>query len=132
VTGRSQKHLTGFRRARLGTAGRRSAIRVESRCLEGHTDGVGIATVSLTLIPEITRLVKSSLACFVAHPFGLTLGDIGDDDTHGAVIEAMLRPATVRYLAGTILDLGYRWLRDDLRQRQLASYEHLVFAKIVL
>jgi hypothetical protein len=77
-----------------------------------------IPTVSITLAPEITNLVKPSLACFVAHPFGLTLGAPGDGTTHRAVIEACLREAAVAHSPGTVIDLGFRW-PDDLRDRQL-------------
>jgi hypothetical protein len=45
-----------------------------------------VATVSITQVPEITRLAQPSLACFVAHPFGLTLGAVGDDSMHDAVL----------------------------------------------
>jgi len=41
-------------------------------------DEHGLATVSLTLSREITELSQPSLACFVEHPFGLTVGEPGD------------------------------------------------------
>jgi len=82
-------------------------------------DESGLSTISLTQVREITELVLPSLACLVEHPFGLTLGDVGDDATHRAVIRACLAEATQRHPAGTIVDLGFRWERDDLRERQL-------------
>lgn len=78
-----------------------------------------LATVSLTLVPEITGLARPSLACFVGHPFGLTLGDLDDKATQRAVLEACLREATSPHPPGTIVDLGFRWTKDDLRERQL-------------
>jgi hypothetical protein len=84
-------------------------------------DETGLPTVSITLAPEITRLVRPSLACFVAHPFGLTLGDVGDEKKHRAVLESVLRAATEPHPGGTIVDLGFRWTKDDLRERQLAK-----------
>lgn len=85
------------------------------RVLDEH----GLATVSLTLSPEITGLSKPSLACSVEHPFGLTLGDLDDKATQRAVLEACLREAMRPHPAGTIVDLGFRWTKDDLRERQL-------------
>ena len=82
-------------------------------------DESGIPTVSITQVPEITRLSRPSLACFVAHPFGLTLGAIGDESTHRAVIDAVLRTAVEDHPAGTVVDLGFSWTHDDLRERQL-------------
>jgi len=81
-------------------------------------DDHGLATVSITQVPEITALVKPSLAAFVAHPFGLTLGAVADKNTQRAVIRRCLAESTQEHPAGTILDLGFRW-PDDLRERQL-------------
>ncbi len=90
------------------------------RLLDEH----GLATVSLTQVPEITELVKPSLACLVEHPFGLTLGAIGDEATHRAVLGACLAAATQPHPAGAIIDLGLRWQHDDLRERQLRKQAH--------
>jgi hypothetical protein len=79
--------------------------------------------VSITLCREITELVRPSLACLVEHPFGLTLGDVGDRDTQRAVLDAVLASAYGDHLSGTVLDLGFRWTADDLRDRQLRGEE---------
>lgn len=81
-------------------------------------DEHGLATVSITQVPEITRLVKPSLACFVAHPFGLTLGAVGDKRTQRAIVRRCLKESATNRRPGTIVDLGFRW-PDDLRERQL-------------
>lgn len=87
-------------------------------------DEYGLATVSLSQVREITELAKPSLACLVEHPFGLTLGDVGDKATQRAVLEACLREAAEPHPAGTIVDLGFRWGKDDLRERQLRKEAH--------
>ncbi len=87
-------------------------------------DEHGLATVSISLVREITELSKPSLACLVEHPFGLTLGDVGDEATQRAVLEACLREAARPHPAGTIVDLGFRWQKDDLRERQLRKQAH--------
>jgi len=78
-----------------------------------------VPTVSLTLSKEITELSRPSLSCFVEHPFGRTLGDAGDRNTHRAVVLEALHQATLPHPAGAIVDLGFRWRKDDLRERQL-------------
>ncbi|HSO28510.1 MAG TPA: hypothetical protein VLS28_01285 [Candidatus Sulfomarinibacteraceae bacterium] len=75
--------------------------------------------MSITQTPEITRIARPSLTCVVAYPFGLTLGAVGDDAAHRAVLDAVLRTATEDHPAGSVIDLGFRWTRDDLRERQL-------------
>ncbi len=87
-------------------------------------DESGLTTISLTQVREITELVLPSLACLVEHPFGLTLGGVGDDATHREVLRACLAEATQPHPAGTIVDLGFRWERDDLRERQLLKRSH--------
>lgn len=87
-------------------------------------DQHGLATVSLTQVREISELAKPSLACLVEHPFGLTLGAVGDDATHRAVLHACLAEAARPHPAGTIVDLGFRWEHDDLRTRQLRKKAH--------
>ena len=69
-------------------------------------------------MPAITRIVAPSLAAFVAHPFGLTLGAVGDDETHDAVLRAVLEEAVQPHPAGTIVPLPFRW-PDEMRLRQL-------------
>lgn len=75
-------------------------------------------TVSITLAPSITRHSKPSLACFVAHPFGLSLGALHDQVMHRKVLEATLAQAGADHPAGTIVHLPFSW-SDDLRARQL-------------
>ena len=84
-------------------------------------DDHGLPTVSVTQVREITELVQPSLECLVEHPFGLTLGAVGDQATHAAVVAAALAEAMSPHPAGTIVDLGYRWTADDLRERQLRN-----------
>ncbi|HZL98078.1 MAG TPA: hypothetical protein VFB91_05165 [Terriglobales bacterium] len=86
-------------------------------------DVVGLPTVSLSLVREMTSLVKPSKALFIEHPFGLTLGGIGEKEIHRAVLRDCLRYAAETLPAGAIVDLPYRW-PDDLRERQLRKEAH--------
>ena len=87
--------------------------------LQRGLDDAGVPTVSITLAPDITEKSKPSLSCFVAMPFGLTLGDVGDSTTHTAIVRAALSEAYADHPAGAIVPLPFRWDRDDLRARQL-------------
>lgn len=88
--------------------------------LQRVCDDHGLATVSLTLVRELTELGKPSLACFAEHPFGLPLGAVGDKEGQRRLVEAVLGEAAKPYPAGTIVDLGSR-LEPELRERQLRS-----------
>jgi len=81
-------------------------------------DEAGLCTLSLTQVAEITAIIKPSRALFVAHPFGLTFGAVGDAATQRAVVEAMLEAAVVMAAPGIRVS-GVSWTCDDLRARQL-------------
>lgn len=91
--------------------------------LQRGLDEAGIPTVSITQVPSITRLVRPSLACFVANPFGLTLGWTGDSRTHDRTLRAVLAQAERPHPPGRILPLPFR-LGGDLRARQLRKLAH--------
>jgi hypothetical protein len=67
--------------------------------------------------------VRPSLACFVAYPFGLTLGAPGDAATHQLVVRTVLSEAEHEHDAGSIVPTPFRW-HDDLRARQLRKQAH--------
>lgn len=79
--------------------------------------------MSITQVPSITRISKPSLACFVAHPFGLTLGAAGDQAVHRTIVREVLETATQDHPPGRIVPLDHRW-PDDLRARQLRKKAH--------
>lgn len=91
--------------------------------LQRGLDEAGLSTVSITQVPAITRLIRPSLACFVANPFGLTLGAVGDARTHDRVLRAVLTEAGRPHPPGTIHTLPFR-LGGDLRARQLRKLAH--------
>lgn len=78
-----------------------------------------MSTVSLTVLKEYTLMVKPSLAAFVPHPFGYTLGDINDHRTQTAILKQTLNLVTGDFPDGTVVDLPFAWTADDLRDRQL-------------
>lgn len=84
---------------------------------------MGIATISLSLVKEMTALIKPSKALYIQHPFGLTLGGAGDGNLHEAVLKDCLQYAATPLEAGTIIDLPYEW-KDGLRERQLRKEAH--------
>lgn len=86
--------------------------------LQRSLDDAGLPTISITQIVEITAIVKPSRSLFVAHPFGLTFGDVGDADTQARVLDALLDAAVTMGQPG-IRDAGFVWTKNDLRYRQL-------------
>jgi hypothetical protein len=60
----------------------------------------------------------------IEHPFGLTMGDIGDRDGQYAVLTEMLSAAERIRVAGSLEALPFEWTKDDLRSRQLRKEAH--------
>lgn len=92
--------------------------------LQRTFDEARLATISLTLVKEITELVKPSRALFLEHPFGFTFGNIGDRDLQRRILLDCLRAAEEVRCSETILDLPYRWTIDNLRELQLQKKAH--------
>ncbi len=86
-------------------------------------DQAGLSTISITQVVEITAIIKPSRAVFVAHPFGLTFGAVGDAGTQRAVLDALLS-AAVDMDAPGLRHAGFTWTEDDLRARQLRKQRH--------
>lgn len=84
----------------------------------------GLTTISISLVRELTEMVKPSRALFVEHPFGLTMGDVGDTETHRAILMDCLRYAQMDLEDGIIIDTPYKWSKNDLRERQLRKEAH--------
>lgn len=68
--------------------------------------------------------MKPSRALAIEHPFGLTLGDVGDKERQRAVLMEMLAAADRIDRAGVIEALPFEWTKDDLRARQLRKEAH--------
>lgn len=87
-------------------------------------DEAGLTTISLTMIASITRLIMPSRALLIEHPFGLTMGDVGDHETQSAVLAEMLSAAERITTPGVIDALPFEWTKDDQRARQLRKEAH--------
>lgn len=87
-------------------------------------DETGLSTISLTLVKEITELVKPSRSLFVEHPFGFTFGNIGERGVQRQILVDCLQAAELMTAPGTIVDLPYKWTHDNLRELQLQKKAH--------
>jgi hypothetical protein len=88
-------------------------------------DETGLSTLSITQVPEIAGIIKPSRSLFVAHPFGLTLGDIGDSSTQAAVVDHMLKTAESMTTPGITVS-PFQWDKDDTRYRQLRKIKKVL------
>ncbi len=85
---------------------------------------MGLTTISISLVRETTLQLKPSRSLYIRHPFGLTLGDVGDSITHEDILRDCFRYASEELPAGTVIDLPYVWTKNDLRERQRRKEAH--------
>ncbi len=71
-----------------------------------------MATVSISLVREITIQVRPPRALFVRWPFGHPLGEPFAVAQQQRMLRHMLHALETMQEPGSILDLGYRWRRE--------------------
>jgi D-proline reductase (dithiol) PrdB len=76
-------------------------------------EAAGIATVSLSIVREVTEKTPPPRALFMRFPFGHALGEVGKGDQQ---INILFRAFSLLFEAeepGTIVDSGLRWKREN-------------------
>ena len=80
--------------------------------VQGALERSGIATVSLTLRPDITAHMNVSRAAYVRFPLGNPFGEAHRPDQQRRVLLDLLE-IVVDAPAPTLRELPYRWRRMD-------------------
>jgi hypothetical protein len=83
--------------------------------VQGALERSGIATVSLTLRPEITAHMRISRAAHVRFPLGNPFGEAGRPDHQRRVLLDLLGLLATATEPETIVELPHRWRRMDAR-----------------
>jgi len=73
---------------------------------------VGIPTVSLSIVREITEKTPPPRALYLRFPFGHALGEAGNPNQHFAVLYRAFRLLFRADRPGTIEEAGLRWRRE--------------------
>lgn len=73
----------------------------------------GIATISISIVREVTERERPPRAVFVPFPFGHPMGLRGDILGQRRVFLEALRVLVETTTPGTIVDLLFRWRRTD-------------------
>ena len=81
--------------------------------VQGAVERAGIATVSVTLRPEITAHMGISRAAYVRFPLGNPFGEPRRPDQHHLVLGALLELLESASEPETIVELPFRWRRWD-------------------
>jgi hypothetical protein len=81
----------------------------------------GIATVTLSLIPELTRAVGVPRLAGISYPFGRPLGRPHDADGQRAVLRAMLELLPSASGPDTYVELPFTWPESPAQARNASK-----------
>lgn len=79
--------------------------------LQDALERAGVATISLTVRPEITWASKAPRAAYLRFPTGNPCGEPNRADQHLTIVRAALQALAQIERPGTIVELPYRWRR---------------------
>ena len=77
----------------------------------------GIPTVTLSMIPDLTRAVGVPRLAGISHPMGRPLGRPGDADGQRAVLRAMLELLATASAPDTYVELPFVWPESPAQAR---------------
>lgn len=76
-------------------------------------EAAGISTVAISIVRRFTEETRSPRAVFVKWPMGHPLGEPGRIDQQELIIKRAIDALVSIKTPGTIIDLPYRWKRDE-------------------
>lgn len=84
-------------------------------------EAAGIATVTLSMIPDLTRAVGVPRLVGVSHPMGRPFGRPGDADRQRAVLRAMLELLASAPGPGSEIELPFDWHETPAQARNASK-----------
>jgi len=84
-------------------------------------EGSGIPTVTLSMIPDLTRAVGVARLAGISYPFGRPLGQPHDADGQRAVLRAMLDLLSSASGPDTYVELPFEWPESPARARNASK-----------
>jgi len=77
--------------------------------VQREIEAAGFSTISLSMMPELTKSAGVPRIAAIEHPFGLTLGPPQDAARQLAVLRATLRALEEISQPGTVVHLPFEW-----------------------
>jgi D-proline reductase (dithiol) PrdB len=83
--------------------------------IQREIERAGIPTVGISIVREYSEKVKPPRTVFLRWPFGHPLGEPFHETQQAVVLAEALRALCVIEQPGEIIDLPYRWRREEYR-----------------
>jgi hypothetical protein len=84
----------------------------------------GIPTIGISIVREYSEKVKPPRTVFLRWPFGHPLGEPFNIAQQRVVLAEALGAVYAIQKPGTIIDLPYRWRREQYRDKDIDSILH--------
>ena len=89
--------------------------------IQREIERIGIATIGISIVREYSEKVQPPRTVFLRWPFGHPLGEPGNAQQQRAVVLEALRALYQIEEPGTIIDLPFRWRRENYTDYQPPS-----------
>ncbi len=93
--------------------------------IQREIERVGIATIGISIVRDYSEKVQPPRTVFLRWPFGHPLGEPGNLPQQRAVVFEALRALYQIETPGTIIDLPFRWRRENYADYQPPSAAEL-------
>jgi len=93
--------------------------------IQREIEKVGIATIGISIVREYSEKVKPPRTVYLRWPFGHPVGEPGNILQQRAVVLEALRALYQIKEPGTIIDLPFRWRRENYDNYQPATEAEL-------
>jgi len=77
--------------------------------IQSAIEKVGIATIAMTLKPEVSYFMNVPRAVYIRYPYGYSVGPAFEPDTQREIVQESLKLLYQIEKPGTIIKLPYRW-----------------------
>jgi hypothetical protein len=84
--------------------------------VQNAVEGLGVATISMSVQPHITASIGVPRAIALRFPAGNQVGEAGKPQQQRAILTAALEAIYAIQSPGTIVELPYRWRRFPIRE----------------
>jgi hypothetical protein len=89
--------------------------------LQREIEAAGLATITLSNIPDLTASVGAPRIAAIEYPFGRTVGNCGDSEGQRAVLRETLEALVELEAPGSITHLPFAWPEPPKRTRSHPS-----------
>jgi D-proline reductase (dithiol) PrdB len=94
--------------------------------IQREIEKAGIPTIGISIVREYSEKVRPPRTVFLKWPFGHPLGEPGNVQQQRAVLFEALKALYAFNAPGEILDIPFKWRREDYSAYQEPVMDHFI------